>query len=99
MKYLLIGIDGCQEEHFYRFDMPFMQKMFSQGQKVDLKEDLISRGWAEICTGLHATDSGAYYERAVMNGTPEWTTSYNLLAEKKNNPSIPTLLSNTPKNF
>ncbi|WP_374088828.1 alkaline phosphatase family protein [Methylomicrobium lacus] len=91
MKYLLIGIDGCQEEHFYRFDMPFMQGMFSQGQKVDLTEDLISRGWAEICTGLHATDSGAYYERAVMNGTHEWTTSYNLLAEKKNNTSIPTL--------
>lgn len=98
MKYLLIGIDGCQEAHFYRFEMPFMQKMLAHGQKVDLIEDLISRGWAEICTGLHATDCGAYYERAVMNGTHEWTTNYNLLAEKTKNPSIPTLWDVLNKN-
>ncbi len=67
MKYLLIGIDGSQEELFYRFDMPFMQEMLIRGKKVDLEEDLISRGWTEICTGMHATDCGGYYERPEMD--------------------------------
>ncbi len=91
MKYLLIGIDGCQEDLIHRYEMPFMQKMLSEGKCVKLKEDLFSRGWAEICTGLHAIDSGAYYERPVMNGTHKWTTSYNLLSEKFKKPDISTI--------
>ena len=91
MKYLLIGIDGCQKEHFFRFDMPYMQEKLTKAKTVELQEDLISRGWAEICTGLHAIDSGAYYERAMMDRSHGWTTSYNLLEEKKKASKIPLL--------
>ena len=67
MKYFLIGIDGAQEELFFRFNLPFIQKNLSKGVNISLEEDLISRGWSEICTGVYASVSAAFYER-TLNG-------------------------------
>lgn len=91
MEYLLIGIDGSQEELFHRFKMPFMQNMLTSGTKVNLQEDLISRGWAEACTGAHAIDSSGYYERPSMNGTYEWTVNYEMLKTVKEDEQLTTL--------
>ena len=59
MKYFLIGIDGAQEELFSRFNLPFIKENLSKGLSINLEEDLIGRGWSEICTGVHASASGA----------------------------------------
>lgn len=91
MKYLLIGIDGCQAETIHRYPMPFTQGLLAQGVSLKLHEDLLSRGWVEICTGQHAIDNDGYYERARLDGTPASTTKYNLLEQISQDPDIPTL--------
>jgi predicted AlkP superfamily phosphohydrolase/phosphomutase len=91
MKFFVLGIDGCQEELFLRFKMPFMQSVIKNGFKVVIKEDLISRGWTEICTGMHAKDCGGYYERMVGAGNYIRSSNYNLLEEKSLNKKITTI--------
>ncbi len=91
MKYLLIGIDGCQKELFYRFEMPFMQGLIEKSECLTLEEDLLSRGWTEICTGQHARENNAYYERPVMSGNHDWTYKYSLIDEVGKNNQVSTL--------
>jgi predicted AlkP superfamily phosphohydrolase/phosphomutase len=91
MKYLLIGIDGCQAETIFRYPMPFTQRLISDSVSLELEEDLLSRGWVEICTGQHAIDNDGYYERPLMDGSTAWTTSYNLLEKCRGDNAIPTL--------
>ena len=88
MKYFLIGIDGAQEELFFRFNLPFIQENLRKGVSISLEEDLISRGWSEICTGVHASVSGAFYERMLMDGSYTVSTKYKLLDELKVNTNI-----------
>ena len=88
MKYFLIGIDGAQEELFFRFNLPFIQENLRKGVSISLEEDLISRGWSEICTGVHASVSGAFYERMLMDGSYTVSTEYKLLDELKVNTNI-----------
>ncbi|MBM9538607.1 alkaline phosphatase family protein [Desulfobulbus alkaliphilus] len=74
MKTLVIGMDGAQLGTFQRGWTPFIQSLIEErGTPLDLKEDLISRGWAEIITGEHALTTGAMYERPLMGGTHRWT--------------------------
>ncbi|WP_456267961.1 alkaline phosphatase family protein [Kushneria sp. AK178] len=84
MKYFVIGIDGASEELIEKYEMPFMKKMLETGEKEELHEDLISRGWVEIYTGQHACSSGGYYERPVAKGNMEWSKSFNLNNLDKN---------------
>jgi len=91
MKYFLIGIDGAQEDLFFRFNLPFIQKNINQGVRINLEEDLISRGWAEVCTGVHASSSGAYYEKMLMEGDYRVSTTYRLFNELKTNTNITSL--------
>ena len=88
MKYFLIGIDGAQEELFFRFNLPFIQENLSKGVNISLEEDLIGRGWSEICTGVHASESGAFYERMLMDGSYTVSSEYKLLDELKVNTNI-----------
>jgi predicted AlkP superfamily phosphohydrolase/phosphomutase len=88
MRYFLIEIDGDQEELFFRFNLPFIQENLSKGVNISLEEDLLSRGWSEICTGVHASVSGAFYERMLMDGSYTVSSEYKLLDELKVNTNI-----------
>ena len=78
MKYLLLGIDGAQNEIFQRYDMPFVHSLIKKGKDLNLTADLISRGWVEIYTGQQATETGGYYEKPIANGTLEWSKDFKL---------------------
>ncbi len=78
MKTLMIGMDGVQAETFQRGWTPYISSLIEQGEQLLLKEDLISRGWDEILTGQHAITTGALYDRAVLNGTHEWSTKFKI---------------------
>lgn len=91
MKYLLIGIDGSQEELFFRFNLPFVQKNLKKGVSIDLEEDLLDRGWAKICTGVKANESGAFYEKMLLDGSYRVSTNYKMFNEIKQNSNITSL--------
>ncbi len=78
MKMLLIGMDGAQADTFKRGWTPYLESILDNGTPLPLKEDLISRGWAEIFTGKYATITGGMYERPVLDGTYEWTDEFKL---------------------
>jgi predicted AlkP superfamily phosphohydrolase/phosphomutase len=65
MKLLVIGIDGGTKRIIDNMPMPFTQKLFAQSHSRSLKEDLISRGWAEILTGQSAPDNKSYYQMPI----------------------------------
>ena len=75
---LLIGMDGVQPETFKRGWTPYLESIIEKGVSLSLKEDLVSRGWAEILTGEHATITGAMYERPILDGTYNWTDKFKL---------------------
>lgn len=89
MKTIMIGMDGAQFSTFQRGWTPFLQMLIEdRGRPLDLKEDLISRGWAEIITGEHALVTGAMYERPLMGGTHKWTDKLSLADIEEMNPDV-----------
>lgn len=78
MRLLMIGMDGVQQSTFQRGWTPFIESLLDKGCSLDLKEDIISRGWAEIFTGRHATETGTLYERPVLDGSYRWTDKCHL---------------------
>jgi len=78
MKMLLIGIDGAQANTFKRGWTPYIESLVDRGSKLQLTEDLISRGWAEILTGEYATKTGALYELPTLDGTHAWTDKFQI---------------------
>jgi len=73
MKLLMIGMDGVQDATFRRGWTPFIQTLIDNGSSLKLRDDIVSRGWAEIFTGRHATETGTFYERPVLDGGYRWT--------------------------
>jgi predicted AlkP superfamily phosphohydrolase/phosphomutase len=78
MKLLVIGIDGGTKRIFDYMPMPFTHSLFSRASSKVLKEDLISRGWAEILTGKHASETGGFYLKPVCNKTYRFDQSYGM---------------------
>lgn len=78
MKMLVIGMDGVCLDTFSRGWTPFIRSMLDRGNKLELKEDLISRGWSEIVTGKHALETGALYEGPVAQGNLDWTEAFKI---------------------
>lgn len=78
MKLLLVGMDGVEKSTFQRGWTPFISSLIEQGCQIKLKEDLISRGWAEVILGEHASVSKAVYEGPLANGTHDWSEKYKL---------------------
>ena len=76
MKVLLIGMDGGHLGIFKRGLTPFISSMIEKGQVLEIENDLISRGWLEIATGLHASETGALYDKPKGNGTTEWNLKF-----------------------
>ncbi|MEX0827610.1 MAG: alkaline phosphatase family protein, partial [Haliea sp.] len=73
MRLLMIGMDGVQQSTFQRGWTPYIESLIDKGSSLALKEDIVSRGWAEIFTGRHATETGTLYERPVLDGSYRWT--------------------------
>lgn len=78
MKTLMIGMDGAQLETFRRGWTPYITSLIELGKHLQLKEDLISRGWVEILTGEHGITTGGLYDRPALNGTHEWSTKFKI---------------------
>ena len=76
MRLLIIGIDGADARIFRGFQMPVVTECMATGQVVPVVEDLWSRGWAEILTGQHGVETGAFYEKPALDGTHEFTQSF-----------------------
>jgi predicted AlkP superfamily phosphohydrolase/phosphomutase len=77
MKHIVIGIDGGTEKILRHFEMPFTQKLLDQSGSETLHEDVWSRGWAEMYTGLHARDTKAFYQLPYLDGTHRFHRKYN----------------------
>jgi predicted AlkP superfamily phosphohydrolase/phosphomutase len=84
MKLLVLGIDGGDIDIINAMDMPFTQKLISERTSIKIREDLWSRGWSEIASGLHGVDTGAFYAKPKLDGTSNFTQSYNYDDYKKN---------------
>lgn len=77
MELLILGIDGGSQNVIDRMDMPFLKSLLKSGRSKVLTEDLHSRGWAEMLTGMHGTATGAYYMHPKLDGTYGFHTSFN----------------------
>jgi predicted AlkP superfamily phosphohydrolase/phosphomutase len=78
LKTLVIGMDGAGIETFKRGWTPYIESLIEKGYRLDLKEDLLSRGWVEIFTGKHAIETGALYDRPLLNRSLDWTTKFDI---------------------
>jgi len=76
MKMLVLGIDGGDRRIINSLDMPVLQKLLRSGTCLDLEEDLWSRGWAEILSGVHGRDSGAFYNKPKLDGSHDFTQEF-----------------------
>lgn len=78
MKVLLVGMDGAHIDVFKRGWTPFISSLIEKGNQLNIKNDLISRGWLEITTGEHASKTGAMYDNPKMNGTHDWNLKFSI---------------------
>jgi predicted AlkP superfamily phosphohydrolase/phosphomutase len=77
MKLLTIGIDGGDRRIIEAMPMPFLQGLIAKNSAPEIKGDLYSRGWAEIYTGKHCLETGAFYMHPKLDGSRGFTQSYN----------------------
>lgn len=78
MKVLLVGMDGAHIDVFKRGWTPFISSLIERGSQLNIRNDLISRGWLEIATGEHASATGAMYDNPKINGTHEWNLKFSI---------------------
>ncbi|MFA5530972.1 MAG: hypothetical protein WDA11_09950, partial [Thiohalomonadaceae bacterium] len=76
MRLLVVGIDGADAENIRHLPMPFMHQLLNTSAQPLLTEDLWSRGWAEIISGAHGRETGAFYHRPKQFGTYAFTQTY-----------------------
>lgn len=90
LKLLVVGIDGADRRIVEGMPMPFLQGLLKEGTHYSAKVDLWSRGWAEIFTGRHGVDTGAFYNRPACSGKYDFTQHFNL-ASLNGNPAARTI--------
>ncbi|MDA7917074.1 hypothetical protein N9B13_00960 [Akkermansiaceae bacterium] len=56
--------------------MPFTHKLLQESVSETLHEDVWSRGWAEMYTGLHARETKAFYQLPYLDGTHRFHRKY-----------------------
>lgn len=78
MKILVIGIDGGDERIIRAMPMPNLHKFLDQNISLNIEEDLWNRGWVGILTGVHGRESGAFYQKPVLNSTHTTTQKFNI---------------------
>lgn len=84
LSLLVIGIDGADRRVVEGMPMPFLQGLLNEGTQYRAKVDVWSRGWAEIFTGRHGVNTGAFYNRPACTGKYEFTQHFNLDSLKGN---------------
>jgi len=77
MKLLVIGIDGGDKKIIDVMPMPFLKGLMNKSKSYPAKLDLMSRGWSEIYTGLHGSETGGFYRKPSCDGTLSYTEKYN----------------------
>lgn len=92
MKILVIGIDGGDERIFRAMPMPALHHLLEQNVQLKIEEDLWSRGWVEIVSGVHGWESGGFYQKPVL-GVPGASTQKFSAADYAANPHIEPLWS------
>jgi len=78
MKVLVVGMDGAHLDAFKRGWTPFTESLIKSKKQLNIKNDLLSRGWLEIATGSHAKNTKAMYDMPNANGTLNWTTKFSI---------------------
>ena len=78
MKLLVLGFDGGTQRIFENMPMPFTNDFLLNNKSRILKEDLISRGWAKILSGLHSSQTNALYLMPLGDKSLKFTQSYSL---------------------
>lgn len=76
MKLLVIGIDGGDAHILQNMPMPTFHQLQKELVRLDITEDLWSRGWAHILCGQHGRESGAFYTKPVLGQVGKFTQSY-----------------------
>ena len=78
IKILTIGMDGGDERIIRAMPMPNLHKILCQNISIGIEEDLLSRGWAEILSGVHGRESGAFYAKLLLDGTHSTTQKFSI---------------------
>jgi predicted AlkP superfamily phosphohydrolase/phosphomutase len=78
MKLLMIGMDGAHEGVFKRGWTPFITSLSEKQVSLDLSNDLLSRGWLEIATGKHASETGAMYDMPQSDMSYKWKADFSI---------------------
>lgn len=106
MKSLILGIDGCDYKVMSQFKLPNWEKIRAEYTKINIRQkDLWSRGWGELISGQHGSQTGALYARGThlpgitsasvtpsmysAHSTPIWD-SLNSIGKKISLHNIPT---------
>jgi len=89
MKLLIIGIDGGDSRIFNSLEMPFFKNLIGGMESLHIEEDLWSRGWVEILSGKTGMDTGAFYEKPMLDGSLNFTQKFNSLSYLKTKGIIP----------
>jgi len=78
MKVLLVAMDGAHVDAFNRGWTPYISSLINSSEQLNIKNDLLSRGWLEIATGRHASVTGAMYDKPNLGGALDWGTSFSI---------------------
>jgi predicted AlkP superfamily phosphohydrolase/phosphomutase len=89
MRMLIFGIDGGDMEILKNFNMPFLEQFIKNNNSILLKEDLFSRGWAEILTGQHGSNTRAFYMSPLLDGSHRFATKFSMSELFHDNSIVP----------
>jgi hypothetical protein len=78
MKIFTIGLDGGDRTIIQAMPMPNLHRILEENICLDVEEDLWSRGWAEILSGVHGRESGAFYAKPKLDGTHGTTAKFSV---------------------
>jgi len=95
MELLVVGIDGGTKDIIEGMPMPFTQSLFEKSGSKTLNEDLISRGWAEVLTGCHASENKGFYLMPFADHSYDFSGSYSKkdMTSSSHNPPLWTMLN------
>ncbi len=67
MKLLVLGIDAADEKIIRGLRLPNLTRILDDNISENVKEDLLSRGWSKILTGVGGEESGGLYTYPVRS--------------------------------
>ncbi|MEQ8755508.1 MAG: alkaline phosphatase family protein [Coleofasciculus sp. G1-WW12-02] len=89
MKMLVIGIDGGDQKILKSMNMPNLKAILNEQICLDTEEDLWSRGWAEILSGIHGRETGAFYSKPKLEGSHDFSKSFSTNDYNNNDLIVP----------